>query len=216
VDTEEYGGLSHYGYGLFVYEGFFMGDDFQDVRLVEHSGAIPGFAGQMYFLPDQELGLVSLASTDGAYISSTLGVALMDLVELPDPVPGPDLSVDPATYGELTGTYRDAYNVGDIVITGDETGLQVSIPLLDDNGYTYDANLVPYVPDNFLFYLEGGAMLVTFIRDDQGVPEYFRTRYFVGEAVQAMQATTAPFAGDPTRIDAILQQMRLDPDTRLH
>ncbi len=215
VDTEEYGGLSHYGYGLFIYEGFFMGYDFHDVRLVEHSGAIPGFSAQMYFLPDQELALVSLASTDGAYPSSSIGVALTELAELPAPVPGPDLSVDPATYGDFVGTYRDEYNVGNIDITEVDDELHVSIPLLDDYGYTYDTVLAPYVPDNFVFYLEGGGMLVTFIRDDDGVPEYFRTRYFVGEAVQGEPAAAAPVVGDPGRLDAMVRQLHMDPDPRI-
>ncbi len=215
VDTEEFGGLSHYGYGLYIYEGFFMGNDFHDVPLVEHGGAIPGFSAQMFMMPDQELALVTLAATDGTYPSSTLAVALTDLMELPPPVPSPDLSVDPASYPDFVGTYRDEYNVGDIIVTTTDTELHVSMPLLDDLGYSYESVLYPYVPDNFVFYLDGYGMLVTFIRDDEGVPEYFRTRYFVGEAVAEMQAAAGLY-GDPARADAILHQMRLTPDPRFH
>ena len=210
--TEELGELTHYGYGTFVYEGFFMGSDFHDVRMNSHGGAIPGFAADMYFLPDQQAGIVCLASTDGAYPYDTLGAALETLVELPAPVTPPDLSVDPDSYSELAGEYRDEYNVGDIVVRSDDATLQVQFPLLDDIGYSYDAELYPYSPDNFVLYIEGTGMLVTFIRSDTGRVEYFRTRYFVGERAVDVAGGGG---GDAAAVEQMLWQLRLHPDWRL-
>ena len=208
ICTEEYLDLAHYGYGVFIYTGFYLGYDFYELPLATHSGAIPGFAAEMYALPDQELAIVILATTDGAYFGGTVATALMTLAELPTPSQGPDLTVDPADFDEMEGTYLDEYFVGEITVERQGDTLTVDIPLMDLHGYAYDPALVPATPDNFVLYAFGTSLLVTFIRDADGDPEYFRTRYFVGEITEG--EPTDPPAVMPTAGPEFFERMFRD------
>ena len=51
--------------------------------------------------------------------------------------------------------------------------------------------LAPYVDDNFVMTLTDFPFLITFIRDEDGNPEYFRSRYFVGVLADGTPGVTA-------------------------
>jgi CubicO group peptidase (beta-lactamase class C family) len=184
VDTEMLLDLVHYGYGLTVQEGGWYGasnDNFYSMRLVLHNGAIPGFSSLLYYVPQLDLGMVTLASGNGVYFDEAFLVALETLGELPQPSPAPDISVDPNDYDKYVGTYFDPYNVGEVIIVRDGDLLTVEMPLLDQNGIVYDPVLLPLAPRNFIFQAEGYWIQSTFILDDLGNGEYWRTRAFVAQ-----------------------------------
>jgi len=213
ICTEEFLDLGHYGYGVFVYDGFYMGYDFYELPLATHGGAISGFSADVYFVPEQQVGIATLASTDGAYFGSTVATALMTLVDLPAPTSGPDLTVDPETYDELAGTYHDEYGVGEIIVERQGDTLTVSLPDMELHGYEYDPELYPSSPDNFVLYIFDTALLVTFIRDADGDAEYFRTRYFVGEITEAGRThppSVLP-AGNPDLLEWMARAARRNP-----
>jgi CubicO group peptidase (beta-lactamase class C family) len=190
IDTEEMLSYVHYGHGLMIDTGFFLGPlEFFELRKVAHGGAIPGFAADVHYVPALDFGFITLANTDGAYFSSSFEIALKTLCELPPPATRPDLDEDPANYDDYAGEYLDPYGVGTIIVTREGDELRVSMPDLDQAGISYDSLLLPYAPRNFLFTLEGYWILLTFILDAQGTGEYFRTRYFVGTRVGALSGT---------------------------
>ncbi|MCB9760192.1 MAG: serine hydrolase [Alphaproteobacteria bacterium] len=168
-----------YGYGLFISDGILQADGLVPTPLVSHGGDIPGFAADLYLLPEQDLGIAMLANTDRAHFSNVLD-EWMALADLPAPVEAPDLSPDPDTFASVAGRYSDPYNVGDIEVTVDGEQVGISMPLLDQYDIPYGARLTPYLPDTFILQVQGIQVALTFIRDGDGEVEYLRTRYFVG------------------------------------
>jgi CubicO group peptidase (beta-lactamase class C family) len=183
VDTKEFLDRMGYGYGLLIQQGIFL-PSFHDIKIVTHGGAIPGFAADLYYVPACDLGLITLANTDGAYFINSLVTTLKTLCTLPAPSTAPDLKVDPASFGAFLGTYEDPYNVGTIHVTLDGNQLKVEMPLLDSLKIPYDPVLAPSLPDNFVLTVQGAELPVTFLRDDQEQVEYLRTRAFVGARVE--------------------------------
>ncbi len=209
IDVQLYLDLLAYGYGLMTYEGFWLGNDWYDVPMVTHDGAMPGFSSEVTYLPEQGFGLIILSNTDGAYYGGALSTALATLVDLPAPVTGPDATVDPDTFASFVGTYADPYNVGDILITEQGGVVTIEMPLLDQYQLSYDTTLIPTSPDNFYFTVAGNPASVTFIRDGDGEVRFFRTRYFVGEKGAARSGDSPPF--DPVRFQRQMRAARHAP-----
>lgn len=183
VDTQEFLDLVHYGYGLGVADGIFLGskDAFYKMKVVQHDGDIPGFAASVTYVPSLRFGFISMANTDGAHFVNSLVTALLTLAKLPDKSPAPDLSPDPAKYADYEGTYQDDFNAGPIIVTKKGDSLTVSMPTVDQAGIPYDPTLTPLVgSNNFLLNIQGTQLPVTFIDDANGISRYFRTRVFVG------------------------------------
>ncbi|NUP12991.1 MAG: serine hydrolase [Polyangiaceae bacterium] len=189
--------LVHYGYGLQVWEGSFLGGidspaGFYDIGVVEHTGAIPGFSARVSYIPSLRFGVVILANVDDAYFSESLKTAYMTLADLPEPSAGPELAVHPEQFGQFVGTYHEDFGIGDITVTQDGDDLVVEIPDLADFGITYDPVLVPLAENSFYIVLQGGYYLpVTFINDGGDQAKYFRTRIFVGIRPEAPQPAAA-------------------------
>ena len=219
VDTEEFLEYSHYGYGVAVSDGWFLDSTWTEDRLLNHSGAIPGFSAIWYALPSTNDAVIILANTDAAYFGE-VAVAALEFFEVTTST-APDFTVDTSTFGELEGTYEDPWNVGDIVISVDGDDLKISMPTLDMLDYLYDETLQPYVTDNFVLTLNDYAFLVTFIRDEDGAPKYFRTRYFVGtlpdeDEPKALQGARSPsertLAERKAVVDGWLRDQAMNPE----
>jgi CubicO group peptidase (beta-lactamase class C family) len=195
INTEELGDLAHYGYALRVLEGLFFGaGEFRRMRVVTHGGAIPGFSAELWWFPALDLGIVTLANTDGAYFRETVVTALRELTLLPPPEPPPDVAPDPNDLAGYAGTYFDRFNVGSVAVELDGGGLRVSLPALDRAGIEYEPALLPVARRNFLFTVQGHPLLATFVGNP---PRFFRTRPFIAE-----RAMTARSVGRSSRFDA--------------
>ena len=208
VNTQLEADLLHYGYGLVVQQGFFVGSPFYGVKLVWHNGDIPGFSALIAIVPSLQFGFVALANIDNVGFDNSLTAALQTLAELPAPVPPPDLSIDPSSFGKYVGVYHDAFLVGDITVMVSGNDLAVDIPALAQLGLGYDHVLVPSAPDNFSLTLRDpstGAIAsqlpVTFLTDGSGQMRYFRTR----EAVGIRSAAVASPHGLPSLTAAVRQ-----------
>ncbi|MCB9794897.1 MAG: beta-lactamase family protein [Alphaproteobacteria bacterium] len=194
-----------YGYGLFIGDGFYLGEDYYDQRIWSHGGDINGYAADLYLLPDEGFGFVILASGSGAHLGGAVAEALR--LHVGAPAEGPDLSVDPATFSSFVGTYADPYNVGDIRIREGEGGLEVSMPLLDRYEVPYETELIAYLPGTFILSVQGLQLPLTFV-EDEGEARWARTRYFVGERQMedAIAPRPEPDADAIARFVARLQQ----------
>jgi CubicO group peptidase (beta-lactamase class C family) len=220
VSTEEVLEYQHYGYGVSISEGWQLNDGWSNERLLSHNGAVPGFSAGWYAQTEGQNAILILANTDGEYFGEVtlaamgeLGIVGVDAI--------PDFSIDTSALTDFVGSYPDDNNVGDIEVTLDGDDLLVSMPLLDDLGYSYDELLEPYTQDNFVLSLNGYDFLATFIRDDAGTPLYFRTRYFVGtrddsgddSAGKALpSASDATSAARRSRIDAMIKNAAISPE----
>jgi CubicO group peptidase (beta-lactamase class C family) len=207
INTEEMLDLRNYGYALFVIEGGFYGpgpDDFYDIRLVGHNGAIPGYSAIMHYLPELDFAIIFLANTDNAYFNNSFIVALHTICTLPPPTEPPDLSMDPDTYDIYAGSYFDPFDVGYIFVNHVEDRLEVQIPFFDDLPIPYESELIPIAPNNFLLLIQGYPLRITFILDGEGKGEYLRTRPFVAkrqeEGLLNAIMKAQPLTFDPNRL----------------
>ncbi len=192
IDTLSYGHLEHYGYGLFVYDGFHVGaHDWRATKLVSHGGDIPGFAADFWLLPSTGFAVVAFADADGAHFSSSIAAALKSFGGLPAASTEPDLTVDPATFDAFVGDYLDIFNVGAVHVAKLASGLTISIPDLDAAKIPYDAALVASTPNNFVMSIQGTKLLLTFVPDATSPSAYLRTRVFVASRAAARRSSPA-------------------------
>lgn len=214
IDTEMFLDLVHYGYGLMVSEGGFYGPragDFYDLRVVQHDGAMPGFSAELYYVPELDVGFVTLANADGAYFYRSFATLLHTVADLPSPVAAPDLTMSSAELESFVGDYRDPFNVGDIRVSLAAGRLTVSMPELEAWGVPYDERLTAASPRNFILDLQGWPHQVTFILDDEGEVEYLRTRYFVAERIAADAPPEPRLPSPPPGLARMLRTLRQLP-----
>lgn len=207
VDRATLPGYQGYSYGLFTDSHIRLDGSWYPVPMVSHGGDISGFAADLYVIPEARFALALLAAGDGAHFSNALRDAVETFVDLPDPVEGPDITVDPETYADFAGSYTEPWNItGDFTVSVNDSGeLIASFPVLDQHAVPYDAVLYPSMPDNMVLVVQGYPFLMTFIRDDSGVVTHARTRLFVGEAqsVSSARAERQPFSA--ARLEAAIQ-----------
>ena len=189
-DMEMFLDLIHYGYGLIVQEaGFYHPEvpNFYRLRVVSHGGDVYGFSADLYYVPDLDFGFVTLTNASVAHLNTSFATALTTLCDMPAPSSIPDLSMTPADYAKYAGQYYDAYGVGDVIVTSSAGELTVEIASFEEEGGEYGHTLLPSTRNNFILYVhdvknfEELPVQVTFILDDEGASEYFRTRGFVAE-----------------------------------
>ncbi len=184
INTFDAADLIHYGYGILLQDGLFVGEDFYDLQVISHKGSLGGFSSELTYVPGCDLGFITLANTDGAYFDQSLEVALRTLCELPPASVAPNLDADPADHPDYVGTYHEPQYFGELVVTRDGTELRIEIPTLIQTT-EYDPVLIPLRKDVYLLYAWGDHFDVTFIRDATGQAEYMRNRGFVGHRVSA-------------------------------
>jgi len=179
VSLEVLGDDASYGHGLFVWDGFALGDAYYPIKVVEHGGDIPGFAANVVTIPELNRGVAVLASADLAHFGNSIAFAL-SMGTLPEPTTPPDHSPDPTTYSELVGWYDEPNQItGPMEVSRDGTVLTVRFPLVDKLNLPYEETLIPYTKDNFILEIQGYQMLLTFLRGDDGAVTFARTRLFV-------------------------------------
>lgn len=219
MDMEMFLDLIHYGYGLIVQEaGFYhpTASSFYRMRIASHGGDVYGFSADLYYVPDLDFGFVALTNASYSHLDTSFATALTTLCEMPTPSSIPDFSMTSADYARYPGQYHDPFNAGDILVKLDNNQLTVEIPTFDDIGLMYSSTLLANTPNNFILYLYGLTQFdayplqVTFILDDEGKSEYFRTRSFVAE----YQGEISPEPGRPGRTEA-LRTMELFDASRL-
>lgn len=218
VPTQVFLDVLDYGYGLQILNHAFLGgtDQFYKLRVVEHGGDIPGFAADVYLVPESRFGFITLANSDGAHFTGSFVTAVKTLTTLPPQLPPPDLKVDPATFSAFEGTYQDDFNAGEIIVTKENNSLKVSMPAVDQANIPYDPVLVPVVGNNFRLKIQGIQLPVTFIPDASGTSRYFRTRAFVGTRPMAPPAPPKKLlASGRERLIAAIQQARPSAAERL-
>jgi len=192
MNTEMFMDLHYYGYGLMVQEaGFYhpTAPNFYRLRVVSHGGDVPGFSADVYYVPELDFGFVALTNASYAHLSTSFATALTTLCTMPAPVSPPDFTMTAADYARYCGQFHDAYNVGDILVKTNAGQLTVEIPAFDQAGLEYNHTLLPATRNNFILYLYGLTLFdayplqVTFILDNDGLREYFRTRSFVARYI---------------------------------
>jgi CubicO group peptidase (beta-lactamase class C family) len=201
VNTHQFLDVDHYGYGWMIWDGTYtLEGEWLPATIARHNGVIPGYSADLYAVPDHDFAVAILANSDGAYLGESFMTAL-DIVlgeVLPATTTDPLSLVDPVPLETYEGTYFDAQNVGEIVVTMEGDALKAHIPTLDSIGYPYDPTLIYISPGNFWQVLDGFGTLVTFVPSGEADSAYFRTRYYVGTSTELAEPDSAA-APNPTR-----------------
>lgn len=203
-----------YGTGIFVYPGLSIYDDYYPVPVWEHGGNTLSYSSAFYVLPEQGFAVSILDSGYGSYWPAALTVAFEELAGLPAPTTAPEYEFDPARLDLHVGTYDDAYNVGEIIISREGDGLLVEAPLLTSLGYVVEPELEPISSDLWLVYLDGYAYDLTFLgAEGGGQSRWIRNRAFVGTRVEGKDLAAAP--PDRAAVRQALLRGRLPQGPRL-
>lgn len=186
----------HYGYGMFLHPGFTIGDHYYPWPMWEHGGNTLHFTSSFSVLPEQRFAISILSSGYGDNFGDSLATALETLLELPEPGAVAEYAFDPDGLDRHVGHYIDANNVGDIFIEREGDILTVSMPYLDELGYTVERELVPASTDIWYLNIDGGWYDLTFLGEGEGDSQWLRNRAFVGTRVSD---AAPPVARTPLR-----------------
>lgn len=201
-----YGNGTSYGYGVFVEPGFQASETaFYELPLWDHGGNTSSYSSEFWVVPEQSFAVSILSSGYVTDFSTSVLTALTTLIELPEASDPPEYDWDPNRLDLHTGTYTDAYNVGDIVITREGDELMIEMPLLDAYGYSVDPELYRVSSDLFYVLIDGAYYDLTFIGGVDETPStWVRNRSFVGtRAEQALRLTaTTP---SPEQVERTLK-----------
>lgn len=198
VDTKAYLDRLHYGYGMYVLDGYQLGETWYQGTLAMQSGGLPGYTAELVLAPDAGVGVAVLVSGDDVDLDATVEAALGAWGALGEVEDAPDPEIDPADWESLTGDYRDPFTLGPLSVELEDETLSLSIPMLDSFGPTYQAELDPVSRDNFLLTLDGETMLLTFLRGDDGRGETIRARPFVAFREESAALPLPPAAPLPS------------------
>ena len=174
-----------YGYGVIVYPGISLADGYHAVRTWDHGGNTLSYSSAFTLLPDYDFAVSVLSSGYGTDFSLSIATAVSTLVaDLPPVVGEPEFSWEPDRLDLHVGTYDDAYNVGEMIITREGDTLLIEMPFLEELGYVVAPELVPISSDIWYLDLDGDAYDLTFIGEGQGPSRWVRNRLFVGTRVE--------------------------------
>lgn len=196
----------YYGYGLFEVDGLTLNRDYYELPVWIHGGNTLTMTSTFYILPEEQFGISILSNGYGDDFTKTVVAAIGALVDLPEPSDAPTYE-DVGDLADYEGSWTDEYGLGDIVLTYDGTDLEISIPLLDEYGISYNATLTPAIKDLFYATIDGATYDLTFIDGPDGTPrEYLRNRGFVGTRTDLV--TVRPRPASRAEVQARLLEAR--------
>jgi CubicO group peptidase (beta-lactamase class C family) len=209
IDTEIFDS-GHYGYGLFVDDALGTSEGYFETRIISHGGDIPGFAASFYIHADSGLAFITLASADGAHFNETAAYVMDHFADLPAAIDPPEIDTSAEHLAGFVGEFVDPFNAGRVVIEAGDSGLTISMPDVDEAGIPYQSDLPQVSERSFVLTIQGIPLLATFILDQDGNVEYFRTRAFVAQVSEAEPTTL------PVRREAFIRALRAAarPSTR--
>jgi len=212
IDTQMLLDTTHYGYGVMAIEGRALEDALLDIETREHDGATPGYAASLVTVPEDDLVIAVLASTDGAYFRQSISAAIESLAG-PELTDLPDIEEDPLRFADYAGTYQDAIQVGAIEVSQEGDSLVVSAPTLDAVNIDYSPTLLPSSPGNFYWFVGDFPHQLTFVRnpgETEGATQWLRSRFFVAEREEeAARSESSPLAADRAELIELLSPARL-------
>lgn len=169
----------HYGYGIFVSDGFALDEQWYAEPVWEHGGNTNAHTSMFWILPEQQIAVSILSSGVGDDFRNTMHEILTELAITPSPQEIPDLQIDTTQLAQHVGTYNiDGIEVS---ISLEDGRLLIDAPELDAAGVIYDNQLTPFGDATFLIIIDGAIFDFTFFPEIEGGESvYMRNRNFVG------------------------------------
>ena len=177
------GDYLRYGNGLMHYDGISSNAGWHKIDLMYHNGSIPGYGAALYLIPEQNAGFVSLVGGTGLELPSAV-LASLEYFGLPSAEDFPSDALPVSDFSIYEGVYQDNWNVGEIRVVANASGLEVEMPRLDEMNVSYDSQWRPYTKHNFTTNIDGYDLLVRFESDSEGRMQYIVHRAFVGQRIE--------------------------------
>lgn len=213
VNTHYYVDEIHYGYGVFIDGGVLVPpNDYHVTPVYEHGGNTLAFTSILYALPEYDFVISILSSGYATDFTHSLDTAITTLLDLPNPGSAPDFPWDPDGLDKHVGTYLDEYNVGEMIVTRQGDTLYVEMPLLEQYGYTVQAQMDHVSTDIWIVTIDGDGVDLTFLGETPGgSSEYARNRAFVTTRSDGRGAEAELSEERWERIERALEEARLAP-----
>ncbi len=178
--------FSHYGYGLFVDEGFIAGNGlFYQTPIWQHGGNTLSFSHEFYMLPDHDVSFSICISVYGADLSRSVLAALTTFLDLQNGIVPPVPEPDPNVFDRHVGEYFDPWLVGRMIISREGDTLLVDLPDLTAEGLTVEPELVAITSRLFVLTVEGESFDLGFYPETPDGPSiYVRNRVMVATRVK--------------------------------
>jgi len=168
----------HYGYGIFVSDGFLLNDEWYAERIWDHGGNTRTHTSMFWILPDHDIAVAILSSGGFDNFSDTMLEILKALEITPSPGEEPEVSIDATRYAEHTGTY--ILDGLEITVELQDDVLAIDIPDASFVGIEYEPELIPFAGATFLASIDGDLVDLTFLPEQEGGESvYVRNRGFV-------------------------------------
>ena len=178
VSTEFAGLPLHYGYGIYVDDGFLHNEQWYPEKVWQHGGNTLAYSSAFWVLPEKNIAVSILSSGRGDDFNATMIAALEAVTELPQAQSEPIIPSDSSEYHKHVGTYTST--VATIIVTEVNNELHISVPEMDEANFSYEDTLTPVGDKTFIFVAEE-AVYVTFMPAIEGEESvYFVTRDAVG------------------------------------
>lgn len=179
VSTEFAGLPLHYGYGIYVDDGFMHGDDWYPQKVWQHSGNTTAFTSMFWILPEKNVAVSIMSSGAFNDLTASMLAALTSVTDLPAPQTIPVANSNPEEYEKHEGIY----DTGDstIIVNQEDGQLSISIPELDAGNVPYNKSLFVIGGATFQMEIENRLLEITFFPEgnsDESV--YLRERNVVG------------------------------------
>lgn len=181
VNTEFAGLPMHYGYGVFVDDGFMHNDQWYPEKVWQHGGNTTAYTSLFWILPEKNVAVSIMSS--GAYnnFGKSMVAALNAVIELPTAQAIPTLESNPDQYEKHEGTYNFNINQLTIIVTQNNDQLTITIPKLDVSNTPYEKTLTAIGDKTFIAVIENEELIITFLPENaDGESVYMRHRNLVG------------------------------------
>lgn len=194
--------IQGYGYGWMVLTIAPVGIQFYDTPMILHGGNTMSETSLTWAFPEKELAISILSNGFGDDFDHTATVLAQKSGLLTDTTVPTGLVVTESDHAELVGDYTDHF-FGVMQVTDVGGALNVTVPLLDDLGVSYDP-VLEYAgyQDVYLVTVDGQLMDLTFLHGEGGGYEWLRNRSFVGQRGAAPVASHADRAAVLGRLHA--------------
>ncbi|MBT0586138.1 serine hydrolase domain-containing protein [Alteromonas oceanisediminis] len=177
---QEIGGLPlHYGFGIYVDDGFLHDGKWYPVKVWQHGGNTSAYTSLFWVLPEKKIAVSIMSSGGFTSFESSMLAALKSVTDLPSPQDIPFVEPSEQDIQNHLGTYKFG-NFTAIIAEGNEE-LQITLPELDVVGIPYEPTLNLLGDATFLGVIENEQIQFTFLPITEGGESvYLRNRQFVG------------------------------------
>ncbi|MEC7241581.1 MAG: serine hydrolase domain-containing protein [Myxococcota bacterium] len=190
-----------YGYGITTMDGIVLGETYYPETIWNHDGATGSFSATFWVLPEKNVAFCILNSGYGTSFEETLQRLLLEFLE-PDGDANPEIPMKEHDASQIpfrVGTYLDDPNFGEVIIRLEDDELKVSMPRIDELGFSYNPTLFMDRDDHWYIQIEGIWNSWLFWGEDNAPSDYIVSRNMVATRVPENPSVQSSTRSGPTR-----------------